>query len=81
MALSPLVYKTLEEQLELCMEIDDADITEAAKKIAFYTAMIDAALDDPFDDEEDQAEILKYLKKDLQQLTETYQELVNNYLP
>lgn len=81
MALSEFVYKTIEEQLEICLALDDVALTETAKKIAYYNAMIDAAQDDPFDDAEEQEEILDYFKSVLKELTETYQGLVNDLLP
>ena len=80
MAVDEYTYKVLEEQRALVLALNDIPIIETAKDIAFYSAMLDAALDDPFDDEEDQEEILAYFKKNLQDLIETYQQLVNDKL-
>ena len=80
MALSQFTYQVFQDQLETVVALEDAAVTEAAKKIAFYVAMLDAAIDDPFDDEEEQREILEYIQTHLTELTETYQSLVNNHL-
>lgn len=80
MALDPNTYKVLQEQQDLVLAIDDETITELAKKIAFHMAMLDAALEDPFHDEEDQHEILDYLQKHLTEAVETYQSLINDKL-
>lgn len=80
MAVDEYTYKVLEEQRALVLALNDIPIVETAKDIAFYSAMLDAALDDPFDDEEEQEEILAYFKKNLQELIETYQQLVNDKL-
>jgi hypothetical protein len=80
MAVSQYTWKVLRDQMQRCVDLDDAEITETAKKIAFYMAMIDAGKDDPFDDVSDHAEITAYLKNNLQELIETYQNLVNEKL-
>lgn len=74
------VYEVLQEQHDLVMALDDAPIIEAAKEIAFYSAMIDAALDDPMDDAKEQDEMLSYLKKLHTEHVEQYQQLVNERL-
>lgn len=80
MAVDSYTYKVLEEQRALVLALNDIPIVETAKDIAFYSAMLDAALDDPFDGEEEQEEILAYFKKNLKELIETYQQLVNDKL-
>lgn len=79
--LSDRIYQVLDQQLELVLAIDDDEVTETAKKIAYYCAMIDAANDDPFDNADEQNEMLEYLAKNLTELIEKYQELVNDKLP
>ena len=80
MALSQFTYQVFNAQLETVVALEDVAITEAAKKIAFYVAMLDAAIDDPFDNDEDQNEMIEYIQTHLTELTETYQSLVNDKL-
>lgn len=80
MAIPQFVYNILEEQMTLVMNIDDPIIIEETKKIAFYAAMLDAALEDPMDDADDHAEMLEFLKKNITEHVETYQSLVNDKL-
>jgi hypothetical protein len=80
MALSQILIDTISENETLVLSLDNIEITEAAKKIAFYHAMVEAAKDDPIDDPEDQAETLAYLQMALNEITETYMILVNDAL-
>lgn len=77
MALNEEIYQTLEEQRIIVLSFNDVPILEAAKQIAFYSAMIDAAIDDPMDIAEDQEEIIDYLGENLQEHVENYQRLIN----
>lgn len=76
-----VLIEIIDQQFDICMSFDDSEILEEAKAIAFYSAMIDAALDDPLDNAEEQSEMLDYLKKTMQDHIETYQQLVNAKLP
>lgn len=80
MALSKHVWKELENQEKIVLDIKDPRVDLFAKKIAFYAAMIDAAKDDPMDDPDDQTEILESLELRLKHDIVTYQNLVNEYL-
>ena len=80
MALSDFMLSVMHDQLEKVLALNVPTIDEAAKKIAFYSAMIDAALDDPMDDPEDQTDTLAYMRAEHQKLVEQYQQLVNAYL-
>lgn len=80
MALSSIVYTTLQEQHDLVVAIESPSITKLAKHIAFFYAMLDANAEDPMDDPEDDREIVDFLKTQLQTFVEVYQELVNNEL-
>jgi hypothetical protein len=77
MPILPSVMRVLEEQQELVLNLDDDVITETAKKIAFYSAMLNAAIVDPADDPEEQEEFLAFFKTKLTELIELYQSLVN----
>jgi hypothetical protein len=80
MALSSIVFKTLEEQRDLVVSLESPSITQCAKHIAFYSAMLDAQTDDPMDDPEDDLEMRTFLMAQLKASVETYQELVNDEL-
>ena len=80
MALEPYLIKVVNDQRDLVLALEDPDITRHAKLIAYYSAMRDAAIDDPMDDPEDQKDILALLESRLQEHIETYQDLVNNAL-
>lgn len=83
MAIAYNVMKVFNDQKALVLALDDPAITELAKEIAFYSAMIDAALSDPDDDpefQEFQEEFLQIFKTRQTELVETYQSLVNEQL-
>lgn len=62
------------------LAIEDPKVDEAAKNIAYYAAMIDAAIDDPLDDTDEQEALLAYFKQNLEEHIEHYVPLVNNHL-
>lgn len=78
MAIHQSVLDVFKQQEDLVMALDNPEITEVAKRLAFYDAMIDAAEHDPLDDPEDHNEILQLMKTTRQELVETYQQLVND---
>lgn len=80
MTLDPLVLKVLKEQLALVLALTSPEIREAAALVAFYTAMIDAALDDPMDDEEEQEAMLAFLRHEQDVALSTYMSLVNEQM-
>jgi hypothetical protein len=80
MALDPYVFQTLEEQKALVLALDDSAVTESAKSVAFYSAMLDAAPEDPLDDPKEMEEMLTYLKKCLAEELDTYMSLVNDLM-
>lgn len=70
----------VEEQHAKVRALAVQEITEVAEDIAYYSAMIDAAEDDPLNDREEHYAMLAYLKKEHKDLVEHYQSLVNSYL-
>lgn len=70
----------VEEQEALCIALTDPEITEAAKHIAFYAAMIEAAKADPMDTEGEQTDALAHFHHNLTHWVERYQTLVNEAL-
>ena len=58
-------------------ELNTPEITQTALKTAYYSAMLDACINDPMDDEKDQEEYLTMLKARLLEHTEAFQTLVN----
>lgn len=77
MPLPPHLENVMNSQLALVLNIVDPEVTDAAKRLAYYVAMLDAALDDPMDDSAEQAEVIEFLKTKLDEWTSTYQDLVN----
>lgn len=80
MAINKFVYEVLETQRQKVLDIQSNEITILAKDIAFYSAMIDAAIDDPLTPEADQDEMLAFLKDELNKLVNVYQIKVNSWL-
>ena len=62
------------------LENDLPEIAEMALDIAYYYAMLDAANDDPLDDEDEHTALTAYLLGRLKELIERYQSTVNAYL-
>lgn len=77
MAIAPSVLKIVKNYEQTCVAIDDPKVNLASKHIAYYSAMINAAEDDPFEDIDEQAEMLEYLNYELKQHVEIYQNLIN----
>jgi CMP-2-keto-3-deoxyoctulosonic acid synthetase len=74
------VQKTLAEQYNLVLALDDPQVIETTKKIAFYAAMIDAASHDPLTDRIEQAEMMAFFKEEYSTSIAEYQQLVNSLL-
>jgi hypothetical protein len=71
------VFTMIEEQCVACTEISTPEVDICARNIAFFAAMIDAATEDPLDDDADQGEILEYLQGRMLFHVERYQEMMN----
>jgi hypothetical protein len=69
--------KIADEYEEIVTSMDDSVIIKTALKLAYYMAMLDAALADPMDDPEDQNEALELYYKIAHAEIETFQKLVN----
>lgn len=72
-----IFFDVIESQLEIVMALEDQEVTETAKELSYYVAMLDAAEDDPMEDQDRQDVIVAVLKHRIQELTEQYQQLVN----
>jgi hypothetical protein len=59
---------------------NSAPIVEFAMRVAYYQAMIDAALADPLDDADEHQAVLELLTARRDEYTETFQALVNDEL-
>lgn len=70
----------IEDQRKLVLELDDPKITHLAERIAYYSAMLDAAEADPMDEPELQEAMLAHFKDVLTKHIEEYQSLVNEQL-
>ena len=71
---------SIEEGRTEVLALDSPEIIHEAKNIAFFNAMLDAALEDPLDDPDEQTMALNFFKKNIQDHVEKYQELVNEAL-
>ena len=80
MSIHPEVLKELKHQLILVLSLTSSEIQDAAGRVAYFSAMIDAAVDDPFEDEEEQAAILALLHNELNTALFNYMSLVNDAL-
>lgn len=80
MTLPQRVYATARQQEELVVALEDRRITDLAKRIAYYAAMIDAAEADPLDNPKEQQEILRHFRNVMNENVQTYQILVNEAL-
>jgi len=79
MALEALM-KEVSLQEALVMEMTDRLIISTALRLAYYTAMLDAANDDPLDSYDDQEEICNKFTAKIEELTWKFQDLVNEKL-
>lgn len=70
----------VEEQESIVLALENPKIDEAAKHVAYYHAMLDACLSEPLDDPEDQNAMLAYIRDNLAEHTDVYQQLVNDML-
>lgn len=77
MAIAPSVLKIVKDYEQTCIAIDDPQINLAAKFVAYYSAMINAAEDDPMEDAAEQAEMLEHLNHELKHHVEIYQQMIN----
>lgn len=77
MPLPPNLENTIDQQLVLVLNIDSPEVIDSAKRLAYYVAMLDAALDDPQEDDAEQEEVVGYLKDKLDHWVSEYQNLVN----
>jgi len=64
----------------LVINMTDSRIIKTALELAYYTAMLDAANDDPLDSYDDQEELCDMFEEKIQTLTEKFQSLVNDKL-
>ena len=80
MTVSTFVYEVIEEQLNIVVALTDPRVIETAMKLSFYMAMVDAANDDPMDEESDQQEMLVFFNNHIKELTNTYQQIVNDLI-
>jgi hypothetical protein len=74
------VLNVIADQLQQVLRIDDPRVIREAKNIAFYSAIIDAAEDDPIEDAEDHADYLEFFNEHLTAHVEEYQKLVNELM-
>lgn len=72
------VQKIIQENLDLVLALNTDPIVKAAKKIAFYTAMLNAA-PDPVE-YSTEAEAIEILQKELHEQTKIFQDLVDDQL-
>lgn len=56
------------------------EIVDLAQDIAYYTAMIDAAEDDPIEDLQTHEAIMRYFKKQREASMDRYMSLINDNL-
>lgn len=80
MTISTFVLDTIDRERDKCVALTDPMVIDAAMRLSFYVAMLDAAKDDPMDDEEDQRDMLLVLENRIAELTEKYQHLVNQLI-
>lgn len=80
MSVSKVTYDVIEEQFNRVVALTDPKVIEAAMKLSFYVAMVDAAKDDPMDEEDEQQELLTFFENKVKELTEEYQEIVNDLI-
>ena len=78
--ISALTYSIMDEYEELVVAIDDPEIVKTALRIAYYSAMLDAALNDRMDHPEDQQEICAHIRGQIEEDTWKFQQLVNDKL-
>lgn len=81
MSVSKVTYDVIEEQLNKVVMLPYSRVLqETAMKLSFYVAMVDAAKDDPMDEEDEQQELLTFFENKIKELTEEYQEIVNDLI-
>ena len=80
MPMPAYLVTVVEQQEAIVTDLTDPRVDHAARFIAFYAAMIDAAKDDPMDTEEEQNDALAYFNDKLTHWVEHYQKLINELL-
>lgn len=76
----PHLHQIIQEQQDLVLAIEDPDVIKNAKLIAYYTAMLNAALNSPLDDPHDQESVELFLHAQIVVALEIYQSLINEHL-
>lgn len=69
-----------EEYHDFVVAMDDPSIVKTALSLAYYCAMLDAALADPMDDPADQEDCCARYFEKINTMTHQFQELVNDKL-
>lgn len=64
---------------EIVVSIKDPNVIETALRLAYYTALRDAAIDDPMDDLDDQQEALDICSVEIREATTMFHQLTNAY--
>lgn len=75
-----LVFRVTEEQRILCVALNTPEIIEAAKNIAYYSALLDALHYDPLANFEHNQQLAEFYQTEIIEYVEKYQKLVNEEL-
>ena len=62
---------------ETVVQLDDPEVIKTALTLAYYCAMLDAALADPMPNAAEQEGFVEVFQDKITELTETFQSLVN----
>ena len=77
MVLPADAYLTMLQYRDKVVDIDRPDIRDLAMNIAYWSAMRDAAVSEPMDETDDQAQALAFIDMWLVKDVETFQKLIN----
>lgn len=78
--MSELMMQIENHYHDIVIAMDDPAIIKVALSLAYYTAMLDAAVNDPLDDPIEHAELVVRYNQLIQNKTEEFQALVNDML-
>jgi len=78
--ISEAMKDTVTKYEEIVLAMDDPTIIRTALKMAYYTAMLDAALFDPLDDSGDQQDLCDWFQNEINIATDAFQSFVNDKL-
>lgn len=78
--MSNAMTETVKQYEAIVVALEDPMIIKTAMRLAYYSAILDAALDDPLDSQDDHDHLVAWFRQEIHFATENFQRLVNDRL-